>query len=227
MPKIRLLIVDDQKLFAESLETVLSLRFDRFDVLALVENGREALDWVRGHPFDVILMDVRMPVMDGVEATERIRAEFPDARIVMLTTFKDDEYVYQALKNGAMGYVLKNTPVEDLAATIEAAHHGVVQISPDLVPGLVSHSSAAASAVSADDAPVERPAWLAFLSAREKEILQLMAEGLDNRSIAERLFIAPQTVKNHVSQIYSKIGTKDRMEAVRLVRELGKDLRLL
>lgn len=224
MKKIRLLIVDDQKLFAESLETVLSLRFGNFEVAGVVGNGREALEWVQQHAFDVILMDVRMPVMDGVEATRRIREEFPEDRIVMLTTFKDDEYVLQALKNGAMGYVLKNTPVEDLAATIEAARHGLVQLSPDLVPGLVDRPD---PPVEIDEGPVERPEWIAFLSAREKEILQLMAEGLDNTSISEKLFIAPQTVKNHVSQIYSKIGTKDRMEAVRLVQELKKDLRLL
>ena len=226
MSKIKLLIADDQRLFAESLQTVLTTRFDRFSVCGIVENGLEAVEWVRSHDFDVILMDVRMPVMDGVEAARTIHAEFPRARIVMLTTFKDDNYVYQALKNGAIGYVLKNTPVEDLAATIEAAHHGVVQLSSDLVPNLVSHYRPEDNRPE-DSADFQPPQWISFLSAREKEILQLMAEGLSNPAIAERLFIAPQTVKNHVSQIYGKVGAKDRMEAVRLVQDLKKDLRLL
>jgi DNA-binding NarL/FixJ family response regulator len=226
LAKIRLLIVDDQYLFAESLETVLTLRYDHFEVVGIVNNGKEAVEWVRSNSFDLILMDVRMPVMDGVEATRIIRSELPESKIVMLTTFRDDEYVYQALKHGAVGYVLKNTPVEDLATTIQAAFHGVVQISPDLVPSLVSHMSKDSGSFTESTA-IERPSWISFLSAREKEILQLMAEGLDNRHIAEKLYLAPQTVKNHVSQIYSKIGTKDRMEAVRLVQDLGKDLRLL
>ncbi|MDT8298483.1 MAG: response regulator transcription factor, partial [Spirochaetaceae bacterium] len=138
MKKIRLLIVDDQLLFAESLETVLTLRSDKFEVAGIVNNGREALDWVVSNHADIILMDVRMPVMDGVEATRLIREIVPDAKIVMLTTFRDDEYVYQALKDGAVGYMLKNTPVEDLFSTVEAASHGVVQISPELLPGIVS-----------------------------------------------------------------------------------------
>lgn len=226
MPKIKLLIVDDQYLFAESLQTVLTTRFSRFTVCGIVENGLQAVEWVKNHSFDVILMDVRMPVMDGVEAARAIRAEFPRSRILMLTTFKDDNYVYQALKNGAIGYVLKNTPVEDLAAAIEAAHHGVVQFSPDLLPNLVSRCRPE-ERESEENADFKRPEWIAFLSPREKEILQLMAEGLSNPDIARRLFIAPQTVKNHVSQIYGKVGAKDRMEAVRLVQHLKKDLRLL
>ncbi len=215
-----MLIADDQYLFAESLQTVLSLRSKDFTVANVVANGREALEWIRANQADVVLMDVRMPEMDGVEATRRIIEEFPEQKIVMLTTFRDDQYVHQALNYGAVGYVLKNTPLEDLMDIIRTAKHGVVQISPDLVAGLVSRKTA----------PVDenhRPEWITFLSSREKEVLQLMAEGLDNRHIAEKLYIAPQTVKNHVSQIYEKIGTRDRMEAVRLVRDLGKDLRVL
>jgi DNA-binding NarL/FixJ family response regulator len=226
MSKIRLLIVDDQYLFAESLETVLTLRTDHFDVAGIAGNGREALEWVRTNNVDIILMDVRMPVMDGVEATRLIKTEQPEVKIVMLTTFRDDEYVYQALKYGAAGYILKNTPIEDLITTIEAAYHGLVQISPDLIPSLVAHYRADLG-VSEGTGSGDRPVWISYLTAREKEILQLMAEGLDNTRIAGKLFLAPQTVKNHVSQIYSKIGTKDRMEALRLVRDLGRDLRLL
>ena len=221
MKRIRLLIVDDQYLFAESLQTVLTLRSDeRFEVLAILGNGAEALEWIQSHEVDLVLMDVRMPVMDGVEAVRLIRKQVPEMKIVMLTTFRDDEYVFQALSHGAVGYMLKNTPVEDLITTIDAASRGVVQISPELLPTLVREGKP----------PLEssnRPEWISYLSGREKEILQCMAEGFGNKAIAERLFLAPQTVKNHVSQIYSKLGTKDRMEAVRLVRELQRDLRLL
>ncbi len=224
MKRIRILIADDQALFAESLKTVLDSRAKELTVIGVVENGREAVAWVAEHDVDVVLMDVRMPEMNGVEATRRIMTEKPTTRIVMLTTFQDDTFVYRSLEHGAVGYVLKNTPIEDLIATIVAASRGVVQISPDLVPNLVAHYRSDAVR---ELRPDERPDWLRFLTHREKEILQLMATGLDNHEIAARLNLALQTVKNYVSQIYDKLGTKDRMDAVKLVQDLGVDLRLL
>lgn len=224
MKRISVLITDDQVLFAESLQTVLNSRAREIHVVGVVSNGRKAVEFVREHPVDVVLMDVRMPEMDGVEATREILAGHPGIRIVMLTTFRDDDYVYRSLEHGAVGYVLKNTPIEDLIATILAASHGVVQISPDLVPGIVSHYRNDATRTVAQG---ERPRWLTYLTHREREVLQLMAVGKDNHEIAEQLNLARQTVKNYVSQIYEKLGTKDRMEAVKLVQDLGVDLRLL
>ena len=224
MTETHLLLVDDHVLFAESLETVLTSRYSDMVVDGVVSNGEEAVAFVRDHDVDVVLMDVRMPAMDGVEATRRITHMKPSTRIIMLTTFQDDQFVFKSLDYGAIGYVLKNTPIEDLIATIRAARHGVVQISPDIVPQLVARYR---STGPPSPTQSERPAWLAYLTAREKEILQHMANGKDNHAIAADLHLALQTVKNHVSQIYDKLGTTDRMDAVRLVKDLGVDLRLL
>lgn len=221
---IRVLLVDDQHLFVESLETVLSSRCDDMHVVGIATTGAEAVEFATHHQLDVILMDVRMPVMDGVEATRQIKALVPEIKIVMLTTFSDDQFVYRSLDYGAVGYVLKNTAVEDLIITIRAAQRGFVQISPDIIPQLVDRYR---RETSPSDAPLQRPSWLSYLTPREKEILQLMANGRDNHEIADRLSLALQTVKNHVSQIYDKLGTTDRMEAVRLVQDLKVDLRLL
>jgi len=221
---IRLLLVDDQFLFAESLETVLTSRYDDLNVVGVVTDGAAAVEFVMSHDVDLVLMDVRMPGMDGVEATRRIIDARPEVRIIMLTTFQDDRFVFKSLDYGAIGYVLKNTPIEDLITTIRAAARGVVQISPDIVPQIVARYR---HGPSPEEIGTERPEWIGYLTGREKEILQHMANGEDNHAIAETLHLALQTVKNHVSQIYDKLGTKDRMEAVRLVRELGVDLRLL
>jgi len=232
MENIYVLIVDDQVLFAESLETVLTMRSENIRVAGIASNGQEAVDMAGSLPrVDLILMDVRMPGMDGVKAAGIIRKKYPHIKVIMLTTFKDDEYVFEALQYGISGYMLKNTPVTELIATIQAARDGAIQISPDVADALVRRSQpeTAAGSGAAGSVPIGRgrPEWLGHLSSREKEILQLMAEGFDNRTISERLFLAPQTIKNHVSQIYSKIGTHDRMQAVRLVSQCGCDLRLM
>ena len=224
MAPTRLLLVDDHRLFAESLETVLTSRCDDMAVVGVVANGARAVAFVETNVVDVILMDVRMPEMDGVEATRRIVDRKPSIRIIMLTTFQDDQFVFKSLDYGAIGYVLKNTPIEDLIATIRAACHGVVQISPDIVPQLVAHYRERGNRASMK---TDAPLWLRYLTAREKEILQHMANGQDNHAIAGELHLALQTVKNHVSQIYDKLGAKDRIDAVRLVNDLGIDLRLL
>lgn len=224
MSDIHVLLVDDQYLFAESLETVLRSRYQDIIVDGVVTDGSEAITFCRDHDVDVVLMDVRMPGIDGVEATRRILENKPKTRIIMLTTFQDDRFVFKSLDYGAIGYVLKNTPIEDLITTIRAAQRGVVQISPDIIPQLVARYQVRSAAADAVEHP---PEWLSYLTAREREILQHMANGEDNHAIAARLHLALQTVKNHVSQIYDKLGTKDRMEAVRLVQEVGADLRLL
>ena len=224
MAPTRLLLVDDHRLFAESLETVLTSRCEDMAVAGVVGNGALAVAFVEANDVDVILMDVRMPEMDGVEATRRIVDRKPSIRIIMLTTFQDDQFVFKSLDYGAIGYVLKNTPIEDLIVTIRAARHGVVQISPDIVPQLVAHYREHENRAAMK---TDTPLWLRYLTAREKEILQHMANGKDNHAIADELHLAPQTVKNHVSRIYDKLGAKDRIDAVRLVNDLGIDLRLL
>lgn len=214
---MKILLVDDQILFGESLKTVLETRGENLEVVNIAHNGREAVKMAELFKPDLILMDIRMPEMDGVEATRIIREKFPDIIILMLTTFDDDEYIHEALKLGARGYLLKNTPPAQLIASISAAANGLVLISPSVATNLTENKPQSKKNES-------QPEWLKKLSRRERQVLQLLAEGMDNKDIAARLFIAEQTVKNHVSLIYSKIGTHDRMEAIRLVSESGFDI---
>jgi len=219
MKKNRILIVDDQQLFAENLKTVLEFRAKDFNVVGLVGNGREAVDFVRVEQPEIILMDIRMPVMDGVEATRIIHGEFPDIRILVLTTFDDDEFVIEALKYGAMGYILKDVPFGKLAASLRAALSGAVQLSPAVMSKLVNHSlllpEPAADPGAAPPASAEPPpARLNDLGKREREILQLIGKGYDNSTIGTKLFLSEQTVKNYVYSIYSKLGEHNRIKVM-------------
>ncbi|MCL6590382.1 MAG: response regulator transcription factor [Firmicutes bacterium] len=235
MDKIRLLLVDDQKLFVESLKTVIETRTQDMTVAGLAFNGAQALEKVGDlHP-DIVLMDVRMPVMSGVESTRLIKERYPETKVLMLTTFDDDQYVVEALRFGAVGYLLKDMPPAELISAVRAIHEGGVLISPKVAakivekltgpgePGGVNTNCSAGYSSSAGGYSLGGKAWLNDLSGREKKILQLMAQGLDNKEIAKALYIAEQTVKNHVSLIYSKLGVRDRVQASRLVIEAGLD----
>lgn len=212
MNKTNILIVDDQLLFAESLKTVLETRGSNIRVVSIASNGKEAVHMAEIHKPDVVLMDIRMPEMNGVEALRIIKERFPSIIVLMLTTFDDDHYIHSALKYGATGYLLKNTPPDKLISSIYAAHSGMVLISPSIIDHLTHESRMPVPAR-------EKPEWLDELSNREKQVLKLISGGLNNREIADELFIAEQTVKNHVSLIYSKIGAHDRMQAMRLAKE--------
>jgi DNA-binding NarL/FixJ family response regulator len=210
----RILIVDDQVLFAESLRTVLEASGEPWKVCGLAENGREALDAVEELKPDLVLMDVRMPVMDGVAATRILKSKHPTLRILMLTTFEDDEYVREALRYGVSGYLLKSIPASELLASLRAALSGALQLDPRVVQALVGKEAVASST----DAP---PAWYDELTRKEKQVLGLMVGGFHNDEIAERVCMAPQTVRNYISRIYDKLGTADRVAAVRLARTSG------
>ncbi len=210
----RVLIVDDQILFAESLKTVLEATGQEYKVCGLAENGREAVDAVEELKPDLVLMDVRMPVMDGVAATRIIKAKAPHQKILMLTTFEDDEYVREALRYGVSGYLLKSIPTAELLASLRAAMTGALQLDPRVISALVGQGESAASA----DAP---PRWFDELTRKEKQVLGLMVGGFHNDEIAERVCMAPQTVRNYISRIYDKLGTTDRVAAVRLARMSG------
>ena len=219
MDKIKLLLVDDQTLFVESLKTVLRTRAKDMIVIGVANDGPAALAMVAAEQPDVVLMDVRMPGMNGVEATRQLKEKFPVIKVLMLTTFDDDDYVIEALKFGAVGYLLKDMPPAVLIKAIRAVHEGGVLISPKvaakIVDKLVYHPGKERS-------PDSEPSLLANdLSNREKEVLHLLAQGLDNKEIAAKLFIAEQTVKNHVSIIYSKLGVHDRFQASRKANEIG------
>lgn len=205
MEIIRLLLVDDQPLILRGLRAL----FKPETTLAIVgeaENGETALRQVEAlHPH-VVLMDVRMPVMDGVAATREICQRFPETKVLVLTTFDDDEYVIQALRYGAAGYLLKDTPPDDLVGAIQAVHKGYTQFGP----GLAQKAMSSPSSTLTDPQP---PAGWENLTPREAEILSLIAKGASNKEIAKTLYIAEKTVKNHVTNILSRLSVRDRTQA--------------
>jgi DNA-binding NarL/FixJ family response regulator len=158
-------------------------------------------------------MDVRMPVMDGVKATSEILSRYPSIRIMMLTTFEDDEYVKEALELGAMGYLLKDIPPAELVSAIHAVHGGAFLIAPQVAKTLIR------KAFQVQGQRTHEPEWMSQLSRREREILEKVAAGMSNKEIASELHIAEQTVRNHISIIYDKMGVSDRLHAMRMVRD--------
>ncbi len=221
MKTIRVLLVDDQTLFAESLRMVLETRAQAVEVVGVAVNGREAVAQVAESRPDIVLMDVRMPELNGVESTRIIKERFPATKVLMLTTFDDDEYVVEALHLGAAGYLLKDVPPAELIAAIEAVSEGGVLIAPQVASKLVEKLRQPLEPPPVRPAEKPAPQWLQQLSNREKEVLQLIAAGLDNKEIAKRLYIGEQTVKNYVSIIYCKLETHDRVQATRLALEAG------
>jgi DNA-binding NarL/FixJ family response regulator len=207
-PKLRLLLVDDQVLFVESLKCVLEEHAADIDIVGTAYDGEEAVALARKLNPDLVLMDVRMPKMDGVQATRRIREWNPKARIVMLTTFDDDEYVDIAMKFGAAGYLLKNIPPDELIRSIRAVRSSIAQISPEIVRRLLSKPDSAGA----------RPPVAERLTLREREILDLIVEAKENREIAGQLGVSEQTVKNHVHNLYEKLGVSNRLQ---LIKALG------
>ena len=202
---IKVLLVDDQHLIRQGLKALLELEPD-LEIVGEAENGEQAIDLSKQVQPDVILMDIRMPIMDGVAATREIQKYFPDIKILVLTTFDDDEYVKAALENGAMGYLLKDTPSEELAVAIRAVHKGYTQLGPGIVKKLVF------SPVTPTQSPPVPPS-LVELTPREKEVLGLIAIGANNREIAQQLYISEGTVKNHVTNILNRLNLRDRTQA--------------
>ncbi|HHY89974.1 MAG TPA: response regulator transcription factor [Chloroflexi bacterium] len=215
MKKIRILIVDDQALFREGLHTLLLVQPD-FEVVGEAANGEEALKMVTKHRPDVVLMDLRMPVLDGVSATRRIKDMWPESKVIVLTTFDDDEYVFDGLRAGAVGYLLKDVSSEKLVEAVRAAARGEYF----LLPSITAKVMAEFARVSRPN-PVRNNQLTEMLSARELEVLRLVAQGASNKSIADQLVIAEGTVKNHLTSILAKLEVKDRMQAVFKAKELG------
>ena len=214
--KIRVLVADDQQLVREGLRVLLDLTPD-IRVAGEASDGNEALERARRLQPDVALMDIRMPGLDGVAATRRLRETCPEVKVIILTTFDDDEYVFDGLRAGAVGYMLKDVPSEQLAEAIRAAARGEAFIQPSVTRKLVAEFARLTEREHLRrEQPLAEP-----LSPRELEVLALLAEGLSNREIAERLFIAPGTAKNHVSSILAKLGARDRTQAVLRAQEIG------
>ncbi len=215
---IRVLLVDDQALFCEGLRTLLDLQPD-IEVVGEANNGREAIECVARAAPDVVLMDVQMPVLDGVAATRDIRAHHPNTQVIVLTTFDDDEYVFEALRAGAVGYLLKDVASDRLAEAVRSAARGESFLQPSVAAKVV------AEYIRLADAPYVREranqALVEPLSDRELEILRLVATGASNKEIAATLVIAEGTVKNHVTNILGKLGVRDRTQAALKAKELG------
>jgi DNA-binding NarL/FixJ family response regulator len=212
-PIITLLLVDDQRLMRDGLRTLLELEGD-LKVVTEASNGEEALARYAESTPAVVLMDIRMPGMDGVETTRRLRARYADARIIILTTFDDDEYVFEGLRAGAVGYLLKAVSGDELAAAIRSVAQGGALIDPAVTHKVVAEFARLA-------APTRLPTLPDPLSEREIEILQLLAEGHNNRAVAQKLFLAEGTVKNYISTILQKLDARDRTHAVTRAYELG------
>lgn len=202
---IRLLLVDDQTLICQGLKAMLSLEED-LEVVGIAHNGEEALAQVAALQPDVVLMDVQMPILDGREATRRICQRYPQIKVLMLSTFDDSQYIADAIRAGAKGYLLKDMPSEELADAIRAVHRGYAQLSPGLLEKF-SETLTTAETVAQPVLP-DVPA----LTPREREVLQLVGLGYTNRAIAESLYISEGTVKTHVTHLLSRLNLRNRAQ---------------
>jgi DNA-binding NarL/FixJ family response regulator len=205
---IRIALVDDQELVRTGFRMVLDAQPD-MTVVGEAADGLAAVEFARSHSADVMIMDARMPRMDGVEATRRIREAGDRPRVLMLTTFDLDEYAFAALKAGASGFLLKDVPPEELLFAIRAVHSGDAVVAPSTTRRLIDRF---APMLPADESAAASE--LAELTDREREVLILVAQGLSNGELAQRLFVSEATVKTHVGRILAKLGLRDRVQAV-------------
>jgi DNA-binding NarL/FixJ family response regulator len=215
---VRVLLADDQRLVRESLGTLLGL-LPGIDLIASASDGEEALELVEAHGPDVVLMDLRMPRLDGIEATRRLREREPNVRVIALTTYADDESVLGALRAGARGYLTKDASSDDIRNAILTVAKGEAALDPS-----VQHHVVAALAGDGQQAHpdvIEDSKLPDDLTPREAEVLALIAEGLTNAEIAERLFVSPTTVKSHINHLFTKAGLRDRAQAVNYAYRTG------
>ncbi|WP_043263414.1 response regulator transcription factor [Streptomyces sp. CT34] len=212
---IRVLLADDQLLVRAGFKVLLDAQPD-IEVVAEAGDGREALAAVREHRPDVVLMDIRMPVVDGLVATRHITEDpaLPDVKVVMLTTFELDEYVFEAIRSGASGFLVKDTEPEELLRAVRAVVGGDALLSPGVTRRLIAEFAARSKAPASADA-------LSRLTEREREVMALVGIGLSNEEIARRLVVSPLTAKTHVSRTMVKLGARDRAQLVVLAYESG------
>jgi len=224
-PPIRVIFADDHPVVRRGLVAIVSLE-DDIEVVGEAENGEIALNLTRQLKPDVVLMDLQMPVMDGVEATRRIRDEVPDTKVIVLATFNDDDYIFRGISAGAKGYLLKDDSPDDLIEAIRAAHRGESLLNPEVAARLLERFSRFAAESPAPAAPAT-PAVEAIgapalpIAKREEEVLALLAQGARNKEIAGALVIAERTVKIHVRNILTKLNVSNRTEAAAVAMKLG------
>ena len=214
---IKVLLADDQALFSESLKYTIESKSEDIQIVGIARNGGEAIQLALKLKPDIALLDIRMPDITGVEAALVIHQNDPGINIVMLTAFEDDEYVLDALKNGAIGYILKNRPSLELIHAIRAVRDGIMQLDPSVARELLYRNL--------ENEPLpsnESIARFGSLTERERQILALIVQSMDNRGIAEYLFISKQTVQNYICNIYAKLGTSNRLEIIKHYRNVTK-----
>jgi DNA-binding NarL/FixJ family response regulator len=210
---IRVLIADDQALIRGGFRLILDAQ-DDIEVVGEAIDGRDAIELFRRLGPEVVVMDVRMPSMDGIEATRRLTAADSPARVLILTMFDLDEYVFEALRAGASGFLLKDRPPEELVDAVRVVASGEALLSPSVTRRLIEEFARRRD-------PPTPPPVLEELTDREREVLELMGQGLSNAEITERLFVAETTVKTHVGHVLQKLGLRDRVQAVVLAYESG------
>ncbi len=198
---LKVIVVDDDALIRDSLSLILDMEED-FQVMGTAANGQEALEMCGKLQPDLVLMDVRMPVMDGVLGTRRIREKYPQVKIVILTTFKDEEYITEALKHGASGYILKSQPAESIVETLRAVARGNMVLEADVATSLTE--------LIREGKKVSRKDF--GLTDREMAVLEMIGEGHSNREIAEKLFLSEGTVRNYITVLLDKLGLRDRTQ---------------
>ncbi|MFN8487026.1 MAG: response regulator transcription factor [Caldilineaceae bacterium] len=211
---IRLVLCDDQDIITEGMRVILSAVAD-FAVVGVAHNGAEAVELVAQHHPDIVLMDLRMPIMNGIQATQQLRERFPETRVLVLTTYDNDEWVFDAIRAGAAGYLLKDTPREQIIAAIRGTVLGATHVDPK-VAGKLFQYVAQPSALSSLPSEIG-----ADLNEREREILKLLVDGLSNLEIAERLHLSKGTVQNYISNILVKLGVADRTQAAVIALRYG------
>lgn len=214
-PAVRVCLVDDQRLIRDGLRLLLELE-EGLVVAGEAENGAAALEVYAELQPDVVLMDIRMPGMDGVQATRRLVDRWPQARVIILTTFDDDAYIFDALRAGALGYLLKDISGPELAAAVREVARGGALIQPSVTRKVLAEFSRLAPERALDETALAEP-----LSTREREILKGITRGLTNKEIAGRLNLTEGTVKNYVSAIFQKLGVQDRTQAALRARDMG------
>lgn len=218
---VRIILIDDHKLFREGVKRILEFE-PEFEVVAEGDDGGQALDLVAEHDPDIVLMDINMPVQNGVEATAELIRKYPDLKVIILSIHDDESYVTHALKTGALGYLLKEMDADALIEAIKVVNEGGSYLHPKVTKNLVRDYRRLANESSSN--PVLNEGYqkpLHILTKRECQVLQLLAEGKSNRAVSEALYISEKTVKNHVSNILQKLNVNDRTQAVVLAIKNG------